>query len=197
MPTYRKLPEWPNLHKVLYLIICSRGPGSETIVVRDLLDAVWEDDEGRFEIFGWNDSNGQDIEESQIPALLAAGHVVEGQMDEGPVFLWPTGMSKKDFLQAMIASDLRYREMDEREEVEYQIFVSAMVRAFLVRPGVWTSCGAWRKLDLEFLTKKEFEEYLAVTDQSLETCLAHPCPVIKESAKLYQQGESPAVNRGC
>lgn len=207
--------ELNNLQKALYITICSRGPGTETIVVQDLLRDPLDDGEVDEPLWTLDDlcpvdcditkdqlktlSDGSDrsleLDERMVQLKLNEGKVVAGELDEGPVYLMPKGMSEKDFMAKIMEVERRLDEGNWSTE-HTEKMLSAILRAVIV-VGEWTSVGAWRKLDHELLTKEHLEKYMEVMEVDTAMLLTHHCPVLRRAAELYEGNNSPKVASGC
>lgn len=165
-----------------YLIICSRGPGSETITVdnitgqRDNIEFL-EASETEFEKFGVYEAT-------------------TNFNDEGPVIAVPSGTNPLKGLYSWLKKDT----VDIGEgypDFNYgPAYLSACLRAFL--PGEivedgnpWTSVNGWRKLEIELPSKGQFELLMEATGETAEQLGQWDCAVLKEAAKRYREGTLP------
>ena len=188
-----------------YLIICSRGPGSETIVVdnvskhRDALH-FYDSSEDEFEKFGVCEA-GADFN------------------DEGPVIAAPVGTKPLKAIYAWLknycdvvdaenavgtestrSSDPETRailEKLDKHHAETRIaFLSACIRAFIPSEigedgNPWTSVNGWRKLEIEIPNKSQFEALMEATGETAGQLEQWNCQVMKEAARLYLEGKLP------
>jgi len=177
-----------------YLIICSRGPGSETIVVRSV---------ERRKIKGPLTSDIMPVEEQL--EKFGVTEVVQEWNDEGPILAIPASASipldkiykwlvwdnsRENDLPDELEPDLQkiLREVDAAHKEAGQAVLSAKLRAFL-SPGLWTSCNSWRKLDLEIPSVAQFEQLMKATGQTAAELGKWNCKVMQEAAKRYTAGE--------
>ncbi|MGO9018129.1 MAG: hypothetical protein ACLQVJ_07225 [Syntrophobacteraceae bacterium] len=165
-----------------YLIICSRGPGSETITVvnisnqRDSIEFL-EASEAEFKQFG-------------------VCEATTNFNDEGPVIAMPKGTKPLKALYSWLKKDT----LDIGEgypEFDYApAYLSACLRAFLPSEigedgNPWTSINGWRKLEIELPSKAQFELLMEATGETAELLGAWDCKVLQEAAKQYKEGMLP------
>lgn len=199
-----------NLRKAVYLIICSRGGGTETITTSNPLaqeDYPDESDDGSNELTLDNitpfdpitatDWGDRPLTERMVQEKLNRNELVIGGLDEGNVYLVPEGMTEIEFLRQALACEIKFGGYEGTSPLGSQL-ISALLRALIANLNTWTSCNAWRKLDVELMSKEQFEMYMEVTGRQLNDLLTEPhCRVLRESAKLYYVGTSPKQVVGC
>ncbi|MGO9019614.1 MAG: hypothetical protein ACLQVJ_14820 [Syntrophobacteraceae bacterium] len=185
-----------------YLIICSRGPGSETIVVdnvsnrRDALQ-FYEGAEDQFK---------------RIGACEAGANF----NDEGPVIAVPAGTKPLKAMYAWLKNycdvvDAEYavgtestrstdpetlailEKLDKKMSETRSAFLSACIRAFLPSKigsdgNPWTSVNGWRKLEIEVPNRVQFEALMEATGETAEQLGKWDCAVLKEASKRYLEG---------
>jgi hypothetical protein len=165
-----------------YLIICSRGPGSETITIdnitgqRDSIEFL-EASETEFENFG---------------VCVATTNF----NDEGPVIAVPAGTKPLKGIYAWLKKDTvdigeGYPDFDYAPA-----YLSACLRAFLPSEigeegNPWTSVNGWRKLEIELPSKGQFELLMEATGETVEQLGKWECAVLQEAAKQYLEGTLP------
>ena len=184
-----------------YLIICSRGPGSETIVVDNVSDR-------RDAIHFYEGS------EDQFKKIGACGAEADFN-DEGPIIAVPKGTKPLKAIYELIKFDnerweadlttplgddpeslKRMEDLRKEFEENNQAYLSACIRAFLpsnLKPddNPWTSCNAWRKLEIEIPNKSQFEALMEATGETAGQLEQWNCKVMKEAARLYLEGNLP------
>src|SRR5208283_1894272 len=165
-----------------YLIICSRGPGSETITVDKLVEQrdsieFLEASEAEFEEFG----------------VCEVGAEFN---DEGPIIAVPVGTKPLKSIFAWLKKDT----LDIGEgysEFDYgPAYLSACLRVFLTDnighgDNPWTSVNGWRKLEIELPNMAQFEALMVATGETAEQLGMWECAVLKEAAKRYLEGTLP------
>jgi len=183
-----------------YLIICSRGPGSETITISKLNDmeyeiALMDASEDEFKKFG-------------------VCEVTTNVLDEGPVIAVPTGtMPLKGIYQWLVYDNERSKEymnkvdlggglsdfakkLEEIKDTVEQAYISACIRVFLssdigMDNNPWTSVNGWRQVDIELPNKAQFEALMEATGEAAEQLGQWNCAVLKEATKRYLEGTLP------
>ncbi len=165
-----------------YLIICSRGPGSETITVTNItgqLDSIefLETSESECEKFG-------------------VCEATTNFNDEGPVIAVPSGTKPLKGVYSWLKKDT----VDIGEgypDFDYgPAYLSACLRVFLTSnigedSNPWTSINGWRKLDIEIPNKAQLELLMGATGETAEQLGQWDCAVLKEAAKRYLAGTLP------
>jgi hypothetical protein len=162
-----------------YLIICSRGPGSETITVdnitgqRDSIEFL-EASEDEFKKFG-------------------VCEVTTNFNDEGPVIAVPAGTKPLKGIYEWLKNDTQVQ--NENYPGDYgPAYLSACIRSFLpskIEEGLgntWTSVNGWRKLEIELPSKGQFELLMEATGETAEQLGQWDCAVLREAAKRYKEG---------
>jgi hypothetical protein len=185
-----------------YLIICSRGPGSETITLDRLNHMVvniefLETSETEFEKF----------------------HVCEATTnfnDEGPIIAVPAGTKPLKAIYAWLknycdltAADMSnpvpcldsevqaiVAQLDKTKNETRDAFLSACIRVFLTSKigndgNPWTSVNGWRKVDIEIPNTAQFEALMEATEQTAEQLGQWNCAVLRQAAKRYLKGKLP------
>jgi hypothetical protein len=190
-----------------YLIICSRGPGSETITVNkvdpDDVHIPRKEEDSLIE---------EDLKETGVFSL--------DLFDEGPVLAVPTGTMPLDKIYKWLVKDtIRWNEdagtplCDSEECVRRaqaikeefdnlsQAYISACLRAFLPSDikkdsNPWTSCNAWRKLEIEIPSKNQFEQLMRATGKTADELGEWDCEVLAEAARRYKAGTLTEIEFG-
>lgn len=199
-----------NDFKLLYLIICSRGPGSETICVEDVSRDCNVND------WDWCSESIQDALKKRSVVEITPWH------DEGPIIAMTSETKLKDIYKWLqqwmtvdeeeISEDLLESKIMQQikadQDKNQQAYFSACLRAFVVYfepdgvhngPGDsnWTSCNSWRDGDgqlSEALTEKQFELILScgLTIEELEkwdcSVMRHACTSYSVEGKLVRKG---------
>ena len=198
-----------------YVIICSRGPGSETIVTNIMYivqkdDGKYYYDEDRIVL----DDPEDKIDTNPIGIDETFNGIDVAYFDEGPVFMLKEGMSDEQVLGALYQCfkeeeemheifvteneemNALFKEMYEARKEGHTAFVSAVIRSFLY-PNAWTSCHAWRKLEIEIMSKEQVDRYMEFTKLSLDDLKEVDCKVLNECARLYPDDLPTKNARGC
>jgi hypothetical protein len=190
-----------------YLIICSRGPGSETITVDKVTEQAKE--------IEFSETAEQEYKEFGVCGADASFN------DEGPILCVPVGtMPLRGVYRWLVYDNERWK--DSRGEVASalervgaeqkftnlaaqvndivdsveQAFISACFRVFLTphinrTDNPWTSVNAWRSLEVEMLSKEQFDVTMVAMDMTAEKLLGYDCAVLREAATRYLQGALP------
>jgi hypothetical protein len=189
-----------------YLIICSRGPGSETITLNKLDLSIFshdveeeDDDDDRPEFAV------EFTEEAEAEFKLYGVCQVEAEWnDEGPVIAVPTGTMPLKGIYGWLQQDAGKIGDDDYVEFDYsQAYLSACFRVFLsgdikADNNPWTSVNGWRKVDIEIPNKAQFEALMEATGETAEQLGQWECAVLKETAKRYLEATLPEHEfRGC
>ena len=193
-----------------YLIICSRGPGSETITISKLNDMEYEIElmdasEDEFQKFG-------------------ICEVTTNVLDEGPVIAVPFGtvplkaiyewlkydyarneqhLEALDILEISDETRAMVEEIEATRLATRQAYMSACIRVFLssdigMDNNPWTSVNGWRKVEIEIPNRSQFELLMEATGETAQQLGQWNCAVLKEAAKRYLQGTLPEKEfRGC
>lgn len=207
----------PVITRLLYAIVCSRGPGSETIVVRDLMQDV--DDQG---IYTHPRAVRHPREWMENANVHLNNRALTTMHEEGIVYALAADVTDHELWELVKVTEDHYDELanEEDEEVlkaltpgsDYSELCkqtstniiksapalrSAMLRAFLVPEGTWTSVNGWRNPEQEILTSEQIEKHM-LFEQCLPADLAtHRCAVLALSAQHYINGMSLEADRGC
>jgi hypothetical protein len=164
-----------------YLIICSRGLGSETITVdnitgqRDGIEFL-EASEIEFEKFG-------------------VCEVTTNFNDEGQVIGVPAGTKPLKGIYEWLKNDMQVQ--NENYPGDYgPAYLSACLRVFLTNAigndgSPWTSVNGWRKVEIELPSKSQFELLMGVTGETAKQLGKWDCAVFKEAAERYLEGTLP------
>jgi hypothetical protein len=169
-----------------YLIICSRGPGTETITTKKMT----RDELTTFE-----------FDDTAIEDFNAVG-IASGQTedtDEGPVICMPKHkMELNKLWQWLVLDTARSAEaepiqIDDIFKHELFAYVSALFRAFVIDnittdENPWTSVNAWRNIESEILTIEQFKKVLEALQTTPQQLLQTNCAVLKECAMRYENG---------
>ena len=172
-----------------YLIICSRGPGSETITVSNVSNSrkginFTKESEAEFKQFGICEAEAEFNEEGPILAVPIGTKPLKG------IYAW----LKKDSVDIG----------DGYPDFDYsQAYLSACLRVFLTSnikadSNPWTSVNAWRTVEVEIPNKAQFEALMEATGETAEQIGQWNCTVLKEATKRYLEGTLPEKEfRGC
>ena len=192
-----------------YLIICSRGPGSETITVDRLDDQhdrieFLEASEDEFKKFGvceattnFNDEGPVIAVPAGIKPLKAIFAWLKNYCDETDADMSAPVLSLDAGVQAIVA------QLDKANADTRDAFLSACIRVFLISDigndgNPWTSVNGWRKLDIEIPNNAQFEALIEATAQTVEQLGTWDCAVLKQAAKQYKEGTLPEREfQGC
>lgn len=178
-----------------YLIICSRGPGSETITVNKLDPANFltvgegEDEDDERPEFGVEFMEEAEAEFEKFGVCEATTNF----NDEGPVIAVPTGTMPLKGICGWLQKDVE----SFGDDFDYApAYLSACLRVFLTSNiksdnNPWTSVNAWRKVDIELPNKAQFEALMEATEQTVEQLGQWNCKVLKEAARRYMKGTLP------
>jgi len=182
-----------------YLIICSRGPGSETIVVDNVSNR-------RSALHFYDESEAQFKE-------IGACEADADFNDEGPVIAVPAGTKPLKAMYAWLknycdVTDAEYavgtestrstapetrailEKLDKQHAETRSAFLSACLRAFLPSEiGAWTSVNGWRGVEIEITSKSQFEALMEATGETAEQLGLGECVVLKAAAKRYLEGK--------
>ena len=179
-----------------YLIICSRGLGSETMVVQDVT-------ERRNEVMFMDNPYGNSEDQFQ---KFGACEAEADWNDEGPIIAVPKSTKPlKNIYQWLLFDTKRLGEQNGEIEEGTELskfmeqinkvnsengdaYLSACIRAFLPSKisssnleGIWTSCNAWRDLDLEIPSKEQFLALTEAMGLTGEQLVNWNCRVLRES----------------
>jgi hypothetical protein len=203
-----------------YLIICSRGLGSETITV----NKVSSDD-----TFEWAEDAKKDLKKFGVCEVVADWN------DEGPILAVPTGTKplngiyqwlkkytakweeESDAVFAIIgedmAEDLTGLAADERQMMKDldallprqeplgSSLLSAMLRVFTstnLKHASWTSSDGWRNVNWELPSKRQFELLMDATGHTATQLGQWDCKVLQKAAELYKQKKLSTTDfEGC
>jgi hypothetical protein len=172
-----------------YLIIWSRGPGSETITISKLNDMEYE-----IEML--------DTSEDEL-AEFGICEVTTNVLDEGPVIAVPKGTMPLKAIYEWLQLDAG-QIGDGYPDFDYApAYISACLRVFLTSDikadsNPWTSINGWRKVEIELPNKAQFEALMEATGETAEQLRQWECAVLKEAAKRYLEGQLPEHEfRGC
>ena len=188
-----------------YLIICSRGPGSETIVVdsvSDRRDALHFDEgaEDEFKKFGVCEAGADFNDEGPVIAVPAGTRPLKA------IYAWlknycdVTAAEYAVGTESTRSTDLETRaileKLDKQHAETRSAFLSACLRAFLPNEigedgNPWTSVNGWRNVKVEIPNKSQFEALMDATDETAEQLGKWECKVLQEAAKRYVQGTLP------
>lgn len=202
--------------KAVYVIVCSRGPGSETIVSEEI-DVVKQQD-GSYLWTELLDDPDEDPSFNKLQIDEIYNGVPVAWYDEGPILFVSDDMSDSTVLGALLkcfeddgegfldlidnlverdsSLDKLLREMQKAKLENVGAFTSAIIRSYLQR-SVWTSCDAWRNLEIEIMSKEQVDRYMEFTGTTIEVMLASDCKVLKECAGLYPDNLPKENARGC
>ncbi|MGO9482469.1 MAG: hypothetical protein ACLP05_11905 [Candidatus Kryptoniota bacterium] len=162
-----------------YIIICSRGPASETITVDNITGQLefLETSETEFEKFG-------------------VCEATTNFNDEGPVIAMPKGTKPLKGLYSWLKKDT-VDIGDGYPDFDYSpAYISACLRVFLTSEigsdnNPWTSVNGWRKVEIELPNKAQFEALMEATGETADQLGQWDCAVLKEAAKHYKEGTLP------
>jgi hypothetical protein len=185
-----------------YLIICSRGPGSETITVDRLDDQhdrieFLEASEDEFKKFGvceattnFNDEGPVIAVPAGIKPLKSIFAWLKNYCDETDADMSDPVTSLDAEIQAIVA------QLDKTKNETRDAFLSACIRVFLTSKignngNPWTSVHAWRNVEVEIPNKAQFELLMEATGETAEQLGEWDCAVLKEAVKRYLEGKLP------
>jgi len=191
-----------------YLIICSRGPGSETITVNKVSNAknnieFDETAEEELKEFGVCGAGGEFNDEGPILAVPAGTKPLKG-IYKWLVYdndRWTADLVKplSDDPEAIKRARNREKEFAEMK----QAYISACLRVFLSSDiksdnNPWTSVNGWRQVKIEILNKAQFEAFMEAVEQTADELLKWDCAVIKATAEMYKnKAMYPNEFQGC
>lgn len=181
----------------IYLVECSRGPGSETytadvhIPILSKLDSLretmpeegWEPQEIEVKVAEWRVY--LDKPEVENPLIDGIDNVLVPCNDEGPSFLVRKPLTLREILHAIIEIDPE-AYLDGVPPLEYR---TAMYRALINNwpPNKtferWSSVNAWRNLKCELMPKWQVEQCMDLFNLTLDQVYTCDCHVLRESAK--------------
>jgi|SRR5208283_843002 len=188
-----------------YLIICSRGPGSETIVVdnvsgrRDALH-FYEGSEDQFKKIGTCEASADFNDEGPVIAVPAGTKPLKAMYAWLKNYCDVVDAEYAVGTESTTSSDPETRailEKLDKHHAETRIaFLSACIRAFLPSEigedgNPWTSVNGWRNADVEIPSKSQFEALIEATGETAEQLGKWECAVVKEAAKRYLEGKLP------
>ncbi len=208
-----------------YVIVCSRGPGSETIVTRAY--AVIRKDDGKlyYDVDIYRQQMEADgMEQEEINEELSHGMNEEPIRidetwfgievmfeDEGPVLFMNEGTTNEDILKCLTKCfEVNDQELDFGDNEEMQnfmddineakketanAFMSAIIRSWL-NPGSWTSVDAWRNLECEVMSKEDVDRYCEFTGVFQSDLELQGCKVLAECVRRYPDN-LPKETGGC
>jgi len=185
-----------------YLIICSRGPGSETITVDRLDDQhdrieFLEASEDKFKKFGvceattnFNDEGPVIAVPAGIKPLKAIFAWLKNYCDETDTDMSAPVPSLDAEVQVIVA------QLDKANADTRDAFLSACIRVFLTSKigndgNPWTSVHAWRNVEVEIPNQAQFELLMEATGQTAEQLGKWDCAVLQAAAKRYLEGKLP------
>ncbi len=185
-----------------YLIVCSRGPGSETITVNNVSGdrrgiSFEEESESQFKELGVCEAFGEFNDEGPIIAvpvgtkpLKSIFAWLKNYCDETDADMSSPVPSLNSEAQAIVT------QLYKRKSETRSAFLSACIRVFLtgnIGPGdnPWTSANGWRKVEIELPNKVQFEALMEATGETAEQLGKWNCAVLKEAAKRYLEGTLP------
>ena len=188
-----------------YLIICSRGPGSETIVVDNVSDRrdalhFYEGAEDEFKKFGACEAGADFNDEGPVIAVPAGTKPLKAMYAWLKNYCDVTDAEYAVGTESTRSTDPETRAILEKLDKHYaetrSAFLSACLRAFLPNEigedgNPWTSCNGWRKADIEIPNKAQFEALMEATGETAEQLGKWDCAVLKEAAKQYKEGTLP------
>lgn len=195
------------IDKLYYLIVCSRGPGSETIIVE--------------EVEPGDHSIGQkEVDKAEKELKSQSVVEVDADTDEGPVLALTKKATLGDIFRWLVKwntgnidsmaegwDDLveKTNKVDDstkglitsltkqREQIQ-DAFMSACLRAF-IDIGAWTSCNSWRKLEDELMTLKQFNQFVKAVGLDYEQLAKWDCKVLQAALSTYST-EGRLIKRG-
>ncbi|MGA3118004.1 MAG: hypothetical protein ABSF90_26670 [Syntrophobacteraceae bacterium] len=188
-----------------YLIICSRGPGSETITV-DRLDPMVSDiefleaSETEFEKFGVCEVAADFNDEGPIIAVPAGTKPLKAIYTWLKNYCAETDAEYAVGTESTRSSDPETRAiletLDKHHAETRNAFLSACLRVFLTSDigsdnNPWTSINGWRKVEIEIPNKAQFELLMEATGETAEQLGRWECAVLKQAAKQYEEGTLP------
>ena len=201
----RKIEKQSAFWPVNPLIICSRGPGSETMVVDNVSDRrdalhFYEAAEDEFKKFGACEAGADFNDEGPIIAVPAGTKPLKA------VYAWLKNYCDvTDAEYAVGTESTRSTDTENRAILEKlykqhaetkSAFLSACLRAFL--PGKigedgnpWTSVNGWRNIEVEIPNKFQFGALLEATGDTAEQLGKWDCTVLQAAAKRYLEGKLP------
>jgi len=185
-----------------YLIICSRGPGSETIVVDNVSDRrdalhFYEGAEDEFKKFGVCEAGADFNDEGPVIAVPA------GTKPLKEIYAWLKNycdLTAADMSNPLPCHDSEVQaivaQLDKMKNETRDAFLSACIRAFLPSDigeegNPWTSVNGWRKVELEIPNKVQFEALMKATGETAEQLGKWDCAVLRDAAKRYLEGKLP------
>jgi hypothetical protein len=186
-----------------YLIICSRGPGSETITVTNVTEQredihFMEESEAEFKLYGVCEAESHFNDEGPIIAVPAGTKPLKS------IFAW-----LKNYCDETDAADMSdpipsldsevqaiVAQLDKTKNETRDAFLSACIRVFLTSKignggNPWTSVNGWRKVDIEIPNTAQFEALMEATEQTAEQLGQWNCAVLRQAAKRYLKGKLP------
>lgn len=188
----------------IYLVICSRGPGSDTMTAsihipvssaykwleRNMIEGGHE----KAEVAKAVASLKQNLEEPEVDTVLVDGlvNIYVDQFEEGPVFLVRKPLTIREIILGILYEDPEYCA---RGDISY---CTAVYRALVNNwpPNKtfekWSSINGWRSPVFELMPQWQVDQCLELFDLTVEGALTCNCDVLRLSMK------SPSRDyRGC
>lgn len=197
-----------------YLIICSRGPGTETMTIDHPTNRGIEIDRGA----------AIDLKNFGVCGGSADFN------DEGPIILVPKGTLPLSGIFKWIAADLArwdeemktswtkvlkqmttlgpkdvevFKQIGTMHDENVQAYLSSAYRVWLQKTidrtnNRWTSCNGWRNVNIEIPSKRQFNVLLEAMGADVDELEKWNCAVLRKACKLYRAGKLPSYDfSGC
>lgn len=193
-----------------YLIICSRGEGTETITVdkveERLSNKIKFEEHARsdFERFGACIADADFSDEGYIVCVPSGTFPLRGILQVVSED-YKRNMVSPSYEPGMTLAMLNKREKEVKKEAMQpgwiaeplqQAFLSALLRVWLT-PNIagddnpWTSTNGWRKVDIEVLNEDQLARMAQAMSLTIQDFEAWNCEVMKRTVQLYRQGKLP------
>jgi len=187
-----KLDDKVGARAMIYLIVCSRGAGSETMtakVWKPLEEALEESriDEDGDDVSRYVNSLSQSIKDGG-EQLCAGVQVIDTEFnDEGMTYLVEADVTYRQMLEAILKSEDEYAT-EECELEKRTSYRSAVYRAVVNNLEIvdrnetkWSSIGAWRSTECERMPLWQVQQCLELFKMTKEQALVCDCVVLRES----------------
>ena len=181
---------------VIYMIVCSRGPGSETLTAR-----VWKDVKMAGVCLDPDDGSKESVDATLRASIEAGGEeVIAGVSeldsewnDEGMTYLVKKGVKYGDMLKAIVEHEVGWQDGDDDDPVNVELasvwktesMRTAFFRALVANldgdygeETTWSSYKGWRNVKCELMPRWMWEMYVELFGDEGE------CPVLRDSKEL-------------
>lgn len=198
---YEEAPGLEILDQAFYLVVCSRGVGTEVMQAMDLHccddgDYTLRDRKERTIAHTWilhtPDGSFEPTQREEIMTALEGGKVLLAQMDdldEGHVYLIPPGVREMELVHAVHTYETRFMQKTEDYPEDLRDpFISCCMRAMVLRnhSSMWHPVTlSEREQETRLLSREYFDLYLNVTGIRAVDLLDSPDDVLRYTARKF------------